>query len=53
MTVAGQVLDITDDNFQTEIIESGAPALLDFYATWCGPCKTIAPIVEELAGEYA
>ncbi len=51
--MAGQVLDITDDNFQTEIIESGAPALLDFYATWCGPCKTIAPIVEELAGEYA
>ena len=48
-----KVLWITDENFHKEIIESGAPAMLDFYATWCGPCKTIAPIVEELAREYA
>jgi thioredoxin 1 len=51
--LADQILEITDQNFQSEIIDSGAPAVLDFYATWCGPCKTIAPIVEELAVEYA
>lgn len=51
--MAGQTLEITDANFSSEIIESGAPALLDFYATWCGPCKTLAPIVDELATEYA
>ena len=51
--MAGQTLEITDANFQSEIIDSGAPALLDFYATWCGPCKTLAPIVDQLATEYA
>ncbi|MFQ5654484.1 MAG: thioredoxin [Planctomycetota bacterium] len=48
-----KVLEINNDNFETEIVESGSVAMIDFYATWCGPCKTIAPIVEELAGEYA
>ena len=51
--MAGKTLDITDANFQSEIIDSGAPALLDFYATWCGPCKTLAPVVDQLADEYA
>ena len=51
--MAGKILEITDENFQKEIIDGGSPAMLDFYATWCGPCKTIAPIVEELAREYA
>jgi thioredoxin 1 len=42
----------TDVNFQKEALESNIPVLVDFYADWCGPCKMIAPIVAELAGEY-
>ncbi|NLP34829.1 MAG: thioredoxin [Clostridiales bacterium] len=42
----------TDANFQSEALESDIPVLVDFYADWCGPCKMIAPVVEELASEY-
>ena len=47
------VMDITDENFQQEVVDADGTVLLDFYATWCGPCKTIAPIVEEMAQEFA
>lgn len=44
-------LTIKDDNFEA-IVAEGKPVVLDFWATWCGPCRMIAPVVEELAGEY-
>ena len=45
-------VEITDTNFAQEVENSDIPVFLDFWAVWCGPCKMIAPIVEELAGEY-
>jgi thioredoxin 1 len=46
------VVHLTDSNFKKEVIESGLPVLVDFWAAWCGPCKMIAPVVEELAKEF-
>ena len=46
------VLEVTDANFEQEILQSPLPVLVDFWAAWCAPCKMIGPIVEELAGEY-
>ena len=50
--MAGNVVEITDQNFQSEVLSSNEPVLVDFWAPWCGPCRMIAPMVEELAGEY-
>ena len=47
------VIEITDTNFQEEVGNSQTPVLLDFWAEWCMPCRMVAPIVEDLAGEYA
>ena len=44
---------LTSANFEAEVLKSAQPVLVDFYATWCGPCKQLAPIVDQLAGEYA
>ena len=46
------VVELSDDNFDSEILKSDTPALVDFWAVWCGPCKQISPTVEALAGEY-
>ena len=43
---------VTDTSFKSEVLDSDVPVLVDFWASWCAPCKMIAPIVEELAGEY-
>jgi thioredoxin 1 len=48
----GNLLQLTDQNFDDEVIKSETPVMVDFWAEWCGPCRMIAPIVEELAGEY-
>lgn len=47
------VLEFTDGNFQAEVIDNSAPVLVDFWAPWCGPCKMLAPTIDELATEYA
>ncbi len=47
-----QPIHLTDDQFENEVLKSDVPVLIDFWAAWCGPCRMIAPIVEELAVEY-
>ncbi|MDO9695781.1 MAG: thioredoxin [Candidatus Latescibacteria bacterium] len=48
-----ELIHVTDANFQQEVLDSALPVVVDFSATWCGPCKQLKPIVEELATQYA
>jgi thioredoxin 1 len=45
-------IELTDANFKSEVLESAVPVLVDFWAVWCGPCKMVAPVVEEIAAEF-
>lgn len=53
MATDAKYVTLTDANFQAEVINSDVPVLVDFWAAWCGPCRIIAPVIEELAGEFA
>lgn len=46
------IINITDDSFEQEVLNSDTPVLVDYWAEWCGPCKMIAPVLEEIADEY-
>ena len=51
--MAENVIEYNDQNFDSDVLEAGTPVLVDFWAVWCGPCKAIAPIVEEIANDYS
>jgi thioredoxin 1 len=53
LVMSENIVHVTDTSFDADVLQSGTPALVDFWAEWCGPCKMIAPILSEVADEYA
>lgn len=50
--MSDKIVHVTDDSFESEVLQAGTPVLVDYWADWCGPCKMIAPVLDEIADEY-